>query len=234
MRNMKRNFAVLAATVMAVCRIALTGCQQKLEPADQVVGALYELSVKENATPMKDLLGFASEEDVKTALMDDSAETDLVSMFKSEFEAAGIEFSDEEVEEMSNALRGLIDRLDYSTEITDQSKDETTVLLKVKSYSMTDMQNIMVDVMTDMQNNIDEDTAAAIMAGDEDALQKLMQDAVKQYMTKIGEMEPSEEMTELTIKCQRVKVDVSGKEKIAWMPQDLSKFSDEVNNATFK
>ena len=71
-------------------------------------------------------------------------------------------------------------------------------------------------------------------AGDEDALQKLMQDAVKQYMTKIGEMEPSEEMTELTIKCQRVKVDVSGKEKIAWMPQDLSKFSDEVNNATFK
>ena len=219
MRNMKRNFAVLAATVMAVCSIALTGCQQKLEPADQVVGALYELSVKE---------------DVKTALMDDSAETDLVSMFKSEFEAAGIEFSDEEVEEMSNALQGLIDKLDYSTEITDQSKDETTVLLKVKSYSMTDMQNIMVDVMTDMQNNIDEDTAAAIMAGDEDALQKLMQDAVKQYMTKIGEMEPSEEMTELTIKCQRVKVDVSGKEKIAWMPQDLSKFSDEVNNATFK
>lgn len=47
-------------------------------------------------------------------------------------------------------------------------------------------------------------------------------------------LEPAEEMTELTIKCQRVKVDVSGKEKIAWMPQDLSKFSDEVNNATFK
>ena len=82
---------------------------------------------------MKDLLGFASEEDVKTTLMEDSAETDLVSMFKSEFEAAGIEFSDEDVAEMSDALQGLIDKLDYSTEITDQSKDETTVLLKVKS-----------------------------------------------------------------------------------------------------
>ena len=53
-------------------------------------------------------------------------------------------------------------------------------------------------------------------------------------MGKIGGMVPAEEMTELTIKCQRVKVDVSGKEKIAWKPQDLSKFSDEVNNATFK
>ena len=150
------------------------------------MGALYELSVKENATPMKDLLGFASEEDVKTTLMEDSAETDLVSMFKSEFEAAGIEFSDEEVAEMSNALQGLIDKLDYSAEITDQSKDETTVLLKVKSYSMDDMQNIMVDVMTDMQNNIDEETAAAIMTGDEDALQKLMQDAVSSIWERLA------------------------------------------------
>ena len=54
-----------------------------------------------------------------------------------------------------------------------------------------------------MQNNIDELTSSSYrQASDEDALQKLMQDAVKQYMTKIGEMEPSEEMTELTIKCQ--------------------------------
>ena len=53
-------------------------------------------------------------------------------------------------------------------------------------------------------------------------------------MGKISGMVPAEEMTELTIKCQRVKVDVIGKEKVAWMPQDLSKFSDEVNNATFK
>ena len=57
MRNMKRNFAVLAATVMAVCSIALTGCQQKLEPADQVVGALYELSVKEKCDSYEGFAG---------------------------------------------------------------------------------------------------------------------------------------------------------------------------------
>lgn len=234
MRNIRRSFAVLAATVMAVCSIALTGCQAKLAPADQVVGALYELSVKENAAPMKDLLGFASEDDVRSSLMEDDAVGDLVSSIKGEFESAGIEFTDEELQEMTDKLQGMIDKLDYTVEVADQTKDETSVLLKVKSYSMDDMQQIMVDIMTDMQTNMDEETATAIMSGDQDAFQKLMQDAMKQYMTKLSEMDPSEEMTELTIKCQKVKVNVSGKDKVAWMPQDLSQFSDEVNNATFK
>lgn len=234
MRNMRRSFAVLAAAAMMVCSIALTGCQPKLAPADQTVGALYELAVKENAVPMKDLLGFASEDDVRATLMEDSAGDDLISTFKSEFEAAGIEFSDEEVQEMTDKLQSLVDKLEYTVEITDETKDETTVLLKVKSYSMDDIEQILVDIVTDMQTNMDEETAAAIMGGDEEALQKLMQDAVKQYMTQLGEMQPSEEMTELTIKCQRVKVSVSGKDKVAWMPQDLSQFSDEVNNAAFK
>ena len=51
MKNMRTKLAVLLAAVMMVCSIALTGCQSKLVPADQVVGALYELTVKENAVP---------------------------------------------------------------------------------------------------------------------------------------------------------------------------------------
>lgn len=111
MRNMRKSFAVLAATVMTVCSIALTGCQQKLAPADQVVGALYDLSIKDNAAPMKDLLGFASEEDVRSTLMEESANADLVSMFKEQFEAAGVEFSDEEIQEMTDMLQGMVDKL---------------------------------------------------------------------------------------------------------------------------
>lgn len=234
MRNMRRSFAVLAAAVMTVCSVALTGCQQKLSPADQVVGALYDLAIKDNAVPMKDLLGFASEEDVRSTLMEDSADADLVSQLKTEFEAAGIQFSDEDVQEMTGAVEGLMSKLDYTAEVTDQGKDETTVLLKVKSYSMDDMQQILLDIMTDMQTNMDEETAMALMSGDEEVMQQVMQDAVKQFMGKLGDMQPVEEMTELTIKCQRVKVSVSGKDKVAWMPQDLTKFSNDVNNATFK
>ena len=52
MRNVRTKLAVLLAAVMMICSVALTGCQSKLVPADQVVGAMYELTVKENATPM--------------------------------------------------------------------------------------------------------------------------------------------------------------------------------------
>lgn len=234
MRNMRKKIALAAATVMTVCSIALTGCQSKLAPADQVVGALYELTIKNNAVPMKDLLGFASEEDVKSALMEEGADEDLVSMFKTEFESAGIEFSDAELQEMTTAVQGLVDKLGYTAEIKDETKDAVNVTLKVKSFSMSDMEKILVDIVTDMQTNMDEETMAAIMAGDQAAMQKLMQDAVKEFMSKLGGMEPAEEPVELTIKCERVKVNVSGKDKVAWMPLDLSKFSEDVNNASFK
>ena len=63
-------------------------------------------------------------------------------MFKSEFEAAGIEFSDEEVEEMSNALQGLIESWITAPRSQTRARTRPPYLLKVKSYSMTDMQRI--------------------------------------------------------------------------------------------
>ena len=69
MKKMKTKLALLMAAVLMMCSVVLTGCQSKLAPADQVVGAMYDLVVKENAIPMKDLLGFASEDDVRSSLL---------------------------------------------------------------------------------------------------------------------------------------------------------------------
>ena len=237
MKRMKRKAIAIAAGLLAVCSVALTGCQSKLAPADQSVGALYELFVKSNAAPMKDLMGFASEDDVKTALIEGSAEEDIVSELKATFTSAGIEVSDEEAQEMTAIFQGLFDKLDYTTEITDESKDEVTVLLKVKSYSMTDMQNIMVEIVNDKQAGMDQETMMKVLSGDEEAVQQyeaMMQEVMKEYIMKLGDLEPMDEMSELTIKCQRVKIEVSGKEKLAWMPQDLNTFSESVSNAVFK
>lgn len=233
MKNMKRKLAVLVAAVMMVCSIALTGCQGKLVPADQVVGAMYDLTVKENATPMKDLLGFASEDDVRSSLLADDY-TDMTDMFKEEFSGMGIEFSEEELKDMSDTMTKLLNKLSYTAEITEQSKDETTVVLKVTGYSNDDMTQIMTDLMTEIQTNMDEETMAAIMSGDEDAANALMLDVIKQVVAKMGEMEPSTETTDVTVKCEKMKVEVSGKEKISWMPSDMDKFADDLENASFK
>lgn len=232
MKNMRKKLAVVAAAVVMTCSVALTGCQQKLAPADQVVGAMYDLVVKDNAVPMKDLLGFASEDDVKTALMEDS-DTKMADMFKDEFASYGIDFTDEELDEMSSTMQSLLNKLSYTAEITEQTKDSTTVVLKVTGYTSSALEDIMTDLMTDMQNNMDEETMMALASGDEEATKKVMQDVIKQYVVKAGEMEPSTETTEITVKCEKMKVDVSGKEKVAWMPVDMTKFSTDLDNSTF-
>lgn len=213
MRNVRTKLAVLLAAVMMICSVALTGCQSKLVPADQVVGAMYELTVKENATPMKDLLGFASEDDVRASLLTDDYE-EMSDMFKNEFSGMGIEFTDEEVAEMSDTMSKLLNKLSYTAEIQDEGKDETTVLLKVTGYSSDDMNQIMT--------------------GDEEATMALMQDVIKQVIAKFGEMEPTTETTDVTVKCEKMKVEVSGKEKVSWMPSDMDKFVDDLENASFK
>lgn len=232
MRNMRKRLAVIAAAVVMTCSVALTGCQQKLVPADQVVGSMYDLVVKDNAVPMKDLLGFASEEDVKKSLMED-ADSKLSDMFKDEFASYGMEFSEDELQEMSDTMQGLLNKLSYTAEITEESKDSVTVVLKVTGYSSADLEQIMMDLMTDMQSNMDEETMMALASGDEEATMKVMQDVIKQYVVKAGEMEPSTETTDVTVKCEKMKVDVSGKEKVSWMPVDMDKFSTDLDNSTF-
>ena len=224
MKKMKTKLALLMAAVLMMCSVVLTGCQSKLAPADQVVGAMYDLVVKENAIPMKDLLGFASEDDY----------TEMTDMLKDQFGGFGIDFTDEEVQEMSDTMTGLLNKLSYTAEIQSETKDETTVLLKVTGYSSDGLAQIMNDLITEMQTNMDEETMAAVMSGDEEAAQKLMQDVIKQFVAKVGEMEPSAETTDVTVKCEKMKVEVSGKEKVSWMPVDMDKFASDLEGAIFK
>ena len=233
MKKMKTKLALLMAAVLMMCSVVLTGCQSKLAPADQVVGAMYDLVVKENAIPMKDLLGFASEDDVRSSLLAEDY-TEMTDMLKDQLGGLGIDFTDEEVQEMSDIMTGLLNKLSYTAEIQSETKDENTVLLKVTGYSSDGLAQIMNDLITEMQTNMDEETMAAVMSGDEEAAQKLMQDVIKQFVAKVGEMEPSAETTDVTVKCEKMKVEVSGKEKVSWMPVDMDKFASDLEGAIFK
>jgi len=182
---------------------------------------------------MKDLLGFASEDDVRSSLLAEDY-TEMTDMLKDQFGGFGIDFTDEEVQEMSDTMTGLLNKLSYTAEIQSETKDETTVLLKVTGYSSDGLAQIMNDLITEMQTNMDEETMAAVMSGDEEAAQKLMQDVIKQFVAKVGEMEPSAETTDVTVKCEKMKVEVSGKEKVSWMPVDMDKFASDLEGAIFK
>lgn len=232
MKNMKRKLALVIAAVMMFSLI-LTGCQSKLVPADQTVNAMFELAVKENAAPMKDLLGFASEDDVRSSLLSKDY-VGIAETVSKEFSSSGVNLTEDEAKEMTDTLKGLVNKLTCTTQIQSQSKDETTVLVKVTGFSSSDMSKIQSEVLTDVQNNMDQETAKAIMSGDQEATQKVMKDVLSQVMKKLGDMQPSTETTDVTVKCEKKKVDVSGKNKIAWLPADTNQFVSDLDDATFK
>ena len=232
MKLRKKLIATMVAAV-AVCAVALTGCQQKLDPADQVIGALYDLAAKDDPVPMKDLLGFASEEDVRKSLVEGGEAADFVEEFKKEFTDAGIDFTDEELQEMTDQLTGLLTKLSYTAEITEQSSKETTVVLHVKGYSNSDMEQITVDLSEKALTEMDEETQMAIATGDEEATMKFMQQFMKDYVAAVAEMDPTVD-TDITVKCEKLKLDVSGKEKVAWLPSDVAKFESDVEASIMK
>lgn len=233
MKQMKKAAGLILA-VMLLCSMALTGCQPKMEPADQVVSAMYELALRDNAVPMKDLLGFASEDDVRSAILEDGYENSMIDEIRQEFTSLGVEISDEELQEMIDAMMGMLGKLSYTAEIKEQTKDKTTVVLKVQGFSEADIEQVLLDTQEAAINNLSEDEQMALATGDEQATQEFAVQFMKDYIANVAALEPAEGENEITVECEKLRIDVSGKEKVEWLPSDMDKFADDVDKSIFK
>lgn len=228
----KKVLAVVAS--MAIMCMTLTGCGEKLVPADQTIGALFELASKSNAAPMKDLLGFASEEDVRSVFFEEGADVELAEELSGEFANAGLDLSDEEIQEFTNSVQEILDKITYTAEITSESSDETVVTLKVYGFSSDDVTEIILNAQTTMMESITEEDQYAIMGGDIDILTTYMQQYLKDFLAGLSTMEPCAEPVEITVTCEKLTVDVSGKEKVAWLPGNMDQFSSDIEAAMFQ
>ena len=234
MRRLKTKILTSIAALSVAC-MALTGCGgADLAPANQTVGAIFELTAKSNMTPMKDLLGFASEDDVRsTFLAEGSDSDDLVSQFQEQFTAEGVTMSDESVKEFADALEGMLAKLTYTTEINSEDKEKVVVSLKVNSYSAADMEQVTLDALTAMQERLTEEDQMAIMNGDNDILTSYMEGYFSDLVSGLSAMEISSEPVAIEVSCEKMLVDVSGKEKTAWMPSDLGDFYEDIEASIF-
>ena len=234
MRRLRKKILTALAALSVAC-MALAGCgSAELAPANQTVGAIFELTAKSNMTPMKDLLGFASEDDVRsTFLAEGSDSDDLVSQFQAQFTAEGVTMSDESVKEFADVLEEILARLTYTTEIISEDKETVVVSLKVNSYSAADMEQVTLDALTAMQERLTEEDQMAIMNGDNDILTSYMEGYFSDLVSGLSAMEISSEPVAIEVSCEKMLVDVSGKEKTAWMPSDLGGFYEDIEASIF-
>lgn len=232
MKKMKTKVLAVIATIAVLC-MTLTGCGEKLVPADQTVGALFELAAKDDASKMKDLLGFASEEDVRSAFFEEGADTAMVDEIKSELTSAGIEMTDEEIQKLSDSMTTMLNKITYTAEITSEEKDSVVVTLKVTGFSTDAMTTIMTDAANTMTEKLtaSEEDQLAIANGDMDVFNKYMQDYINDFMTGLAGMELDPEPVEITVTCEKLSVEVSGKSKVAWLPTDMDGFGSDIEAA---
>lgn len=239
MKTSKKLLAIVAAAL--VFCMSLAGCGQKLEPADQTIGALFELAAKGETDPMMNLLGFSSSDEVFEAFFEEGAavaeDTALIDELKNEFSSVGVELTDEELQEFSDAMNAVIDKVTYTTEITSETKDATVVTVKVKGLSEAELEQIMLDAANTMSvslsENLTEEEAAAIMEGDMSVVTSYMQQYLKDVVAGISVLEPSVD-SEFTVNCEKLAVEAGGKQKVAWLPADMNQFANQVEAAIYQ
>lgn len=233
MKKMTKKVLAVVASMAIMC-MTLTGCGSKMAPANETVGALFELAAKSNPAPMKDLLGFASEEDVYSAFFEEGAETELVDELSSQLTSAGVNLTEEELQEITDSMTAVLNKINYTTEITSESSDQVTVSLKIYGYSLDDMNQVMIDASTTMVNSITEEDQLAAAGGDTEVLTKYMQQYISDFLAGLSAMELKTEPVEVTVVCEKLAVDVSGKETAAWLPSDMNTFSNQIDEAMFQ
>ena len=232
-RVTKKLLAVVAA--MAVLCMTLTGCGgSKLDPADQTIGALFELAAKDNTTPMKNLLGFESDDAVRSAFFEEGYNMGWADQLKDALVSAGVEMSDADIQDLTDSLTAMMNKVTYTAEITSEEKDKTVVTLKVNGYSMSEMNDVMMDAANAMSESLTEEDQLAIMEGDTELLSSYMQQYLKDFLAGLGALETSAEPSEITVNCEKLAVEVNGKPTVAWLPSDMTKFANDVQNAIFK
>lgn len=233
MKGLKKKMMAVIAAMTLLC-MTLAGCGEQLVPADQTVGALFELAAKSNAAPMKDLLGFASEDDVRSAFFEEGADTELVEDLEAELTSAGVEMSAEEIQELTDSMMAMLAKISYTTEIVSEDKETTVVKLTVTGYSADAMTEIMMDAADAMVASLTEEDQLAIANGDTEVFSAYMQQYLTDFMNGLAALEPTADPVEISVTCEKLIVEVSGKEKIAWLPSDMDAFSSDIEAAMFQ
>lgn len=232
MKKMSSKLVAVIAVVAMMCMM-LTGCGEKIAPADQSMNALFELYAKNNAAPMKDLLGFAAEEDVAGAFFEEEVNLDMAEMIQTELENAGMSMTEEDITGLTDAMNTMLGKVACTIEVTAEEKDVTEVTLMVTGFSNDDMANIMTEAADAMVASITEEDMVALAEGNEEVMNSYMQQYMKDFMAGLAALEPDAEPVEVTVSCEKLLVDVNGKEKTAWLPSDMNGFSNDIDAAIF-
>ena len=225
MKQTRRIPALLLALLM-VCSLTLTSCGKKETPvaADQVAVALFKMILKDDASGVVELFGYADED---AARKDMGIEGGLYEAMADEvvnqFTAMNMTVSNEDAQAFVDAFLAMFKGVDMTAKVkeSDEKAGTAVVTCTISTFDSNALENAMNDAMAEVlaDPNI-------LASGDEDAAVSAM---LKAISTAISGLTPSGETADFDVDFELQDMDVNGKTKKVWVPKDAEQFGNQIS-----
>ncbi|MCI9156918.1 MAG: hypothetical protein HFF44_08290 [Lawsonibacter sp.] len=223
MKQTRKISALLLAAAM-LCSLALAGCGQKEEIAapDQVAVALYEMILKDDASKMVSLFGYADEAEAREDMgIGDSIYDELADELASTFTAQGMTVTTEEMQEFVDAFMKMFSGVTL-TAVTKESDEKAGTAVVTCTVNTFDP-NALASAMTEATSNLD---PSILASGDMEAAFGAILQAMAGV---IADIKPTENTADFDVDFELAEMDISGKTKKVWIPKDAAEFGNLIS-----
>ena len=218
MKQTRRIPALLLAMLM-VCSLTLTSCGKKEAPApaDQVAVALFNMILKDDASSVVELFGYADEAEARKDMgIEGGFYETMADEVVNQFTAMGMNVSNEDAQAFIDAFLTMFKGVDMTAKVksSDEKAGTAVVTCTISTFDSNALNEAMMKAMSDPSVMSIEDEDAAVSA------------MLKAISSAIAGLTPSGESADFDVDFELADMDVNGKTKKVWVPKDAAEFGN--------
>ena len=221
MKQTRRIPALLLAMLM-VCSLTLTSCGKKEAPiaADQVAMCLFNMILKNDASSAVELFGYASEDEARKDMgLDGSLYEGLADEMVSQFRSVNLNVTTEDAQTFVDAFMAMFKNVNMTAKVkeADEKAGTAVVTCTISTFDSNALNEVMMKAMSDPSVMSIEDEDAAVSA------------MLKAISSAIAGLTPSGESADFDVDFELADMDVNGKTKKVWVPEDAGEFGNLIS-----
>lgn len=229
MKNSRKILSLLLVLAL-VLGVALTGCS-KQETAtaqpDEVAVALFKLVMQNDASAVKDALGYESEEAARADFMGEDGDfygelaKELIGSLES---ALGVTAKEEDAQKFLDSFLTMMGKLNFTASVKEMDEKARTAVVTcdVSTIDMNAFNDSLESALTGLLTNTPE------LANDRNAMVSAI---ILAMADALETMEPSAETNSFEADFSLEIVETDGKPQRMWVPADAEAFGEAISNA---
>ena len=218
---MKKKVIALAMAVLMLGTLALAGCKKEAPvAADQVAVALFNMILKDDASSVVELFGYADEAEARKDMgIEGGFYETMADEVVNQFTAMGMNVSNEDAQAFIDAFLTMFKGVDMTAKVksSDEKAGTAVVTCTISTFDSNALNEVMMKAMSDPSVMSIEDEDAAVSA------------MLKAISSAIAGLTPSGESADFDVDFELADMDVNGKTKKVWVPKDAEEFGNLIS-----